>query len=74
MISGSADVLNQPKTVLISESTAKRLFGTADAVGQSIFKDKQSSNNEWTIGGVYKISRKRTDKKLDHDAQRSQRK
>ena len=54
MISGSADVLNQPKTVLISESTAKRLFGTADAVGQSIFKDKQSSNNEWTIGGVYK--------------------
>ena len=54
MISGSADVLNQPKTVLISESTAKRLFGTADAVGQSIFKDKQSNNNEWTIGGVYK--------------------
>lgn len=54
MISGSTDALNQPKTVLISESTAKRFFGTTDAVGQSIFKDKQSNNNEWTIGGVYK--------------------
>ena len=54
MINGSANALNQPKTILISESMAKRFFGTVDAVGQSIFKDKRSSNNEWTIGGVYK--------------------
>lgn len=54
IINGSADALNQPKTILISESMAKRFFGTTDAVGKSIFKDKQSSNDAWTIGGVYK--------------------
>lgn len=54
IINGSADALNQPKTILISESMAKRFFGTTDAVGKSIFKDKQSNNDAWTIGGVYK--------------------
>lgn len=38
IINGSADALNQPKTILISESMAKRFFGTTDAVGKSIFK------------------------------------
>lgn len=54
MINGSADALNQPKTVLLSESTAKKFFGTTDVIGQIIFRGKQADNNAWTIGGVYK--------------------
>ena len=54
MINGSADALNQPKTVLLSESTAKKFFGTTDVIGQTIFRGKQADNNAWTIGGVYK--------------------
>lgn len=54
MINGSADALNQPKMVLLSESTAKKFFGTTDVIGQTIFRGKQADNNAWTIGGVYK--------------------
>ena len=54
MINGSADALNQPKTVLLSESTAKKFFGTTDVIGQTIFRGKQADNNAWAIGGVYK--------------------
>lgn len=54
MINGSADALNQPKTILLSESTAKKFFGTTDVIGQTIFRGKQADNNAWTIGGVYK--------------------
>ena len=54
MINGSADALNQPKTVLLSESTAKKFFGTTDVIGKTIFRGKQADNNAWTIGGVYK--------------------
>ena len=72
MINGSADALNQPKTILLSESTAKKFFGTTDVIGQTIFRGKQADNNAWTIGGVYKrFPGKFTDKKLGYDAQRS---
>lgn len=35
--------LNEPKTVVLSESTAKKYFGTADAVGKNIETDEAGS-------------------------------
>ena len=54
MLNGSADALNRPQTVLISQSMAMRTFGTTDVVGKIMFQGKQADNKPLTIGGVYK--------------------
>lgn len=54
MLSGSSDVLNQDRHIVIPQSMAMRFFGTTDAVGKTIFRGKQSDKDTWTIGGVYR--------------------
>lgn len=54
MISGSTDALNQDRQIVIPQSMALRFFGTTDAIGKTIFRGKQSDNDVWTIGGVYR--------------------
>jgi len=45
-----SQVLTAPYTALISESTARKYFGSTDPVGQILFK---YPGNEYTIEGVY---------------------
>lgn len=54
MLSGKADALMEPGKVLIPESIAQKLFGTADATDKTIWWGRQSDNNPVTVGGVYK--------------------
>ncbi len=54
MLSGTAESLERPGTVIIPRSMALRFFGTADAVGKTIFQGKQADDKPLTIGGVYK--------------------
>ena len=54
MVCGSADALNIQGQALIPQSMALRFFGTADAVGKTIFRGKRSNNKPLTIGGVYR--------------------
>lgn len=54
MLSGTAESLERPGTVIIPRSMAVRFFGTADAVGKTIFQRTQAGNDPLAIGGVYK--------------------
>jgi ABC-type antimicrobial peptide transport system permease subunit len=51
MISGNRDALQDLTSVLISESTSKRIFGTENALGKTI---QISSALDVTVAGVYK--------------------
>jgi ABC-type antimicrobial peptide transport system permease subunit len=51
MLQGSRNVLNDPSTLLISESLAKALFGNATALGKIVELDKKQ---EMKVGGVYR--------------------
>ena len=52
LISGnSTKALTEPYTAALSETTAKKIFGTADVVGKSI---KLNRNSDYTITAVYK--------------------
>lgn len=50
MVEGSADQINEPQTVLIPESMAKKLFGNEPAVHQYLIDEHM----KLVIGGVYK--------------------
>lgn len=51
MISGNKDALQDISSVLISESTAKNIFGSEDPMGKTI---KISSSLDVNVAGVYK--------------------
>lgn len=53
MLSGSTAALEEPGKALISRSMAERFFGSVDAVGKTIFIDRQVRNRPLVIGGVY---------------------
>ena len=53
IIAGSVGALDRPGHVLVPRSMAVRFFGTADAVGRTIFQGKQADNSPLTVGGVY---------------------
>jgi len=49
MSEGNEKALEEPHSVLIPESMARKFFGKQSAIGKQIGKDKS-----WTIGGVYR--------------------
>ncbi|MEM6380093.1 MAG: ABC transporter permease, partial [Bacteroidota bacterium] len=51
MVSGSRDVLDDPYSILISESTAETLFGNANPIDQTL---KLTTEDILTVKGVYK--------------------
>ncbi|TBW25901.1 ABC transporter permease [Gramella sp. KN1008] len=51
LLSGSKDALNDPSSILLSESLAKSIFGDENPVGKQI---KLMSSLEVLVGGVYK--------------------
>jgi putative ABC transport system permease protein len=51
--SGNAASLGQPNVVFLSESTARRYFGEAKAVGRTITANSQFGKQLYTVGGVY---------------------
>ena len=54
MVCGNADALEVEDHILISQSMALRFFGTADAVGKTVFFGKKADNQPLVVGGVYK--------------------
>src|SRR5688500_3933361 len=50
MINGSAASLNDPRAIIVSESTAKSLFGDKDPINQSV---SVNNNLDVTVAGVY---------------------
>lgn len=50
MINGSAGSLNDPRAIIVSESTAKSLFGDKDPINQSV---SVNNNLDVTVTGVY---------------------
>jgi putative ABC transport system permease protein len=50
MVAGRAVALKDPSTVLISQSTAKALFGRTDPLGRTIRRNNKSA---FFVGGVY---------------------
>jgi len=50
MVAGTAAALKDPSTVLISQSTARALFGHTDPIGKTIRRNNKSS---FFVGGVY---------------------
>ncbi len=52
LLSGNKNTaLTEPHTAVLSETTAKKIFGTADVVGKTLELDK---NSNYTITAVYK--------------------
>lgn len=47
-------VLHDPQSVVISESTSKKYFGTSQSVGRSINMNFEGSFQNFTVSGVYK--------------------
>ncbi len=44
--------LNQPFTVVITQSTAERYYGTIDAIGQIMTDNSPNGFKDWTVTGV----------------------
>ncbi|MBE7178175.1 MAG: ABC transporter permease, partial [Mucilaginibacter polytrichastri] len=57
MISGSAAGLNSPDQVLLSESSARGLFGSTDVIGKTIRIDNKTT---LSVGGVYRDFQRNT--------------
>ncbi len=51
--SGDAKALAKPNVVFVSESTAKKYFGKANAIGQSLELSNQFGSMIYTVEGVY---------------------
>lgn len=65
LIAGEAkSTLNEPKTVILSESTAKKYYGTTDVVGKMLETDENKSTL-YKITGVYKDLPHNSHLKLD---------
>ncbi len=51
MVNGNRDVLKDPSTILVAESTAKALFGNDNPINKTV---KLDNKLDMKIGGVYK--------------------
>ncbi len=51
--SGNAKSLQKPNVVFISESSAKKYFGSENPIGQALTLDNQFGNAAYTVEGVY---------------------
>ena len=49
MLEGTGKALEEPNSVLIPESMARKFFGKQSAIGKQLGKEKN-----WTVGGVYR--------------------
>jgi putative ABC transport system permease protein len=53
LVSGNPKDLNKPNTVFISETTAKKYFGTDNPIGQVLTLDNQFGKSTHTVEGVF---------------------
>lgn len=58
MVKGSRDALEDPTSILLSETTARALFGTQDPMGQNL---RIGTGMQAQVGGVYKDLPKNSD-------------
>jgi putative ABC transport system permease protein len=54
ILSGTAS-LAEPKTLALSETMSKKLFGTADAAGKTVMVSNQFGNTLYTVKAVYQL-------------------
>lgn len=54
IVSGSAS-LQQPKTLALSETMSRKLFGTTEAAGKTITVSNQFGNTLYTVNAVYSL-------------------
>ncbi len=53
LVAGDAKALANPYTVFVSESAAKKYFGSDPALGQNIVLNNQFGTTQYTVAGVY---------------------
>ncbi|HEY9044828.1 MAG TPA: ABC transporter permease [Ohtaekwangia sp.] len=54
-IAGKAEALNNPSSILLSESMSRKLFGTTDALGKTLKQLLNSGESrEYIVAGLYK--------------------
>jgi putative ABC transport system permease protein len=53
LLAGKATSLAQPNVVFISESTAKKIFGNEDPLGQEMVLNNQFGKTNYAVKGVY---------------------
>lgn len=54
IVSGSAS-LEEPKTLALSETISRKLFGTAESVGKTVTVSNQFGNTLYTVKAVYRL-------------------
>jgi putative ABC transport system permease protein len=54
IVSGTAS-LAEPKTLALSETISKKIFGTTDAAGKTIMVSNQFGNTLYTVKAVYRL-------------------
>jgi predicted permease len=62
----AADVLERPRSIVLSESTARKLFGTTEVVGKSLRWQWYSHQEEVEISGVYEDIPARSSQQFDY--------
>ncbi|WP_337044679.1 ABC transporter permease [Emticicia sp. 17c] len=65
LVSGNAKALYKPNTVFISETTAKKYFGSENPVGQLLTLDNQFGTTTHTIEGVFADMKDNSDIRYD---------
>ncbi|WP_259015960.1 ABC transporter permease [Emticicia fluvialis] len=65
LVAGSKKALQKPNTVFISESTARKYFGTLNPLGQVLVLDNQFGSSSHTIEGVFMDMKDNSDIRLD---------
>ncbi len=65
LVAGSKKALQKPNTVFISESTARKYFGTLNPLGQVLVLDNQFGSSSHTIEGVFADMKDNSDIRLD---------
>ncbi|MFY7909535.1 MAG: ABC transporter permease [Emticicia sp.] len=53
LVAGSAKSLQKPNVVFISESSAKKYFGSENPIGQVLILDNQFGNAAYTVEGIF---------------------
>lgn len=53
LVAGSAKSLQKPNVVFISESSAKKYFGSENPIGQVLTLDNQFGNAAYTVEGIF---------------------
>jgi putative ABC transport system permease protein len=65
VISGDATALNKIKTAFISETQAKKYFGTLDPIGQQINVSNQFGSEDYQIAGVFQDITEQSDIRMN---------